>query len=279
MSGGYLPIIAEVTGVRAETPPGDRAIKTLRVQSDGRAPFAHRPGQCAMVSAFGRGEAMISIACPPNGEYLEFSVLLQGQVTTGLQYLEAGEKIALRGPYGNSFPVERWRGKRILVTGGGIGIAPLRSVYGYILQHRSDFAGLDIFYGARSSEYLIYRQEFFDMMRSGAANVYLSIDRPEPGWSHFVGFVVANLLRVAPPPENTVAITCGPPIHIKVTLEALKKLGFADDQIYTTLERKMKCGIGKCGRCNIGHIYTCTKGPVFSYAEIKELPPEGLPDR
>ncbi|MEM4729407.1 MAG: FAD/NAD(P)-binding protein [Thermoplasmata archaeon] len=279
MSAGYLPVVAEVSEVRAETPPGDRAIKTIRVQKDGRAPFPHRPGQCAMLSAFGRGEAMISIACPPNDEYLEFSILLQGQVTTGLQYLEKGESIALRGPYGNSFPVEEWRGKRILVIGGGIGIAPLRSVYGSVLKHMGDYAGLDIFYGARSSEYLIYRQEFFEMMREGRARVYLSVDRPEPGWGEFVGFVVNNLLRVAPSPENTIAITCGPPIHIKVTLEALKKLGFADGQIYTTLERKMKCGIGKCGRCNIGSVYTCTSGPVFSYEQIRKLPPEGLPDK
>jgi NAD(P)H-flavin reductase len=173
--------------------------------------------------------------------------------------------------------VEDWKGKRIVVVGGGIGIAPLRSIYGHVLQHRQEYANLDIFYGARDSASIIYRQEFFDTIKEGKADVHLSIDRAEPGWSYFVGFVAANLMDVKPSPENAIAITCGPPIHIKVTLEKLKLLGFADDQIYTTLERKMKCGFGKCGRCNIGHIYTCTKGPVFSYSELKGLPPEGLP--
>jgi len=279
MTDEYVPVIAEITDNRSETPPGDRAIRTLRVQKDGKAPFVHRSGQCAMLSSFGRGESMISIACPPNGEYLEFSILLQGAVTTSLQYLEKGEKIALRGPYGNNFPVDEWKGKRILVTGGGIGIAPLRSVYGYVLQHREQFSGLDIFYGARSSADLVYKKEFDEIMKSGKASVHLSIDRAEPGWNHFVGFVAANLSRVAPSPQNAIAVTCGPPIHIKVTLEKLKALGFCDDQIYTTLERKMKCGFGKCGRCNIGNIYTCTKGPVFSYAQIKKMMPEGMPDR
>jgi NAD(P)H-flavin reductase len=279
MKDEYVPVIAEVTDIRTDTPPGDRMIKTLRVQKDGRAPFAHLPGQCAMLSSFGKGESMISIACPPNGEYLEFSILIQGGVTTALQFLEKGEKIALRGPYGNNFPVDEWKGKRIIIVGGGIGIAPLRSIFGHVIRNPADYAGLDIFYGARDTASIIYKKEFFDLMETKKANVHLSIDRPEPGWNHFVGFVAANLTRVAPSPKNAVAITCGPPIHIKVTLDILKKLGFTEDQVYTTLERKMKCGFGKCGRCNIGHVYTCTKGPVFSLSRLNKLLPEGLPDK
>jgi len=279
MKDEYVPVVAEVTDIRTDTPPGDRMIKTLRVQKDGRAPFAHLPGQCAMLSSFGKGESMISIACPPNGEYLEFSILIQGGVTTALQFLEKGEKIALRGPYGNNFPVDEWKGKRIIIVGGGIGIAPLRSIFGHVIRNPADYAGLDIFYGARDTASIIYKKEFFDLMETKKANVHLSIDRPEPGWNHFVGFVAANLTRVSPSPQNAVAITCGPPIHIKVTLDILKKLGFTGDQVYTTLERKMKCGFGKCGRCNIGHVYTCTKGPVFSLSRLNKLLPEGLPDK
>jgi len=278
MTDAYLPIIAEITDTRLETTPGDRMVKTIRVQKDGKAPFAHKPGQCAMLSFFGKGESMISIAGPPNGQYMEFSILLQGNVTSGIQSLEKGEKIGIRGPYGNNFPVDDWKGKHIVIVGGGIGIAPLRSIYGHVLRHREDYAGLTIFYGARDSASLVYRQEFMDILKDGKADVRLSIDRAEPGWKGFVGFVVANLAEAKPSSVNAVAITCGPPIHINLTLQKLKLLGFTDDQVFTTLERKMKCGFGKCGRCNLGHIYTCTKGPVFSLTELKKLPPEGLPD-
>jgi NAD(P)H-flavin reductase len=222
---------------------------------------------------------MISIAGPPNGEYLDFSILLQGNVTSRIQTLEKGDKIALRGPYGNCFPVDDWKGKNIIIVGGGIGIAPLRSIYGYVLRNRNNYSGLSIFYGARDSASLVYKQEFYDIMKEGTADVRLSIDKSEPGWKGFVGFVVANLAEAKPSPANSIAITCGPPIHIKVTLEKLKQFGFTDDQIFTTLERKMKCGFGKCGRCNLGHTYTCTRGPVFSLKELRGMPPEGLPDQ
>lgn len=274
MRNEYIPTIAEIIETKNETPFGPRMVKSIKISVDGKTPFRHMPGQCAMLSHFGSGESMISIACPPNDAYLEFSILLQGFVTTGIHFLDVGEKIGVRGPYGNYFPVKKWMGKNIVIIGGGIGIAPLRSLYGYIIQHREDYGDVEIIYGARTSSDLVYKEELFELMKRNDVKVHLSIDKQEDDWKHYVGFVPNNLIEVSPSPKNSIAVTCGPPIMIKFVIRNLKELNFNDDQIYTTLERKMKCGIGKCGRCNIGEIYVCRDGPVFSYSEIKRMKSE-----
>jgi len=205
---------------------------------------------------------------------MEFGVLKTGVVTEALHQLKEGDYIGVRGPYGNNFPVEEWEGKNMVFVGGGIGLTPLRACYSYILDNRDKYGDIDLVYGARSSADLVYTEELFDLEKRDDINVHLSIDRPEEGWTRFVGFVPNSLMDVSPSPDNAIALTCGPPIMIKFVTQNLEKLGFRPEQIYTTLERRMKCGIGKCGRCNLGDVYVCKDGPVFSLAQLNELPSE-----
>jgi NAD(P)H-flavin reductase len=194
-----------------------------------------------------------------------------GKVTTALHECEPGDVVGVRGPYGNNFDVDGWQGKNLVFIGGGIGQAPLRSLINYVVDNRKKYGKLDVIYGARSSKDLSYKQEFAELEKRKDVDVHLSIDVAEDGWKNFVGFVPNNLLEVKPSPKNSIAITCGPPIMIKFVIQNLEKLGFTDDQIFTTLEMRMKCGIGKCGRCNIGNLYVCKDGPVFSYQQLKNI--------
>jgi len=195
-------------------------------------------------------------------------------VTTALHEMSPGDIVGIRGPFGNWFPYGEWKGKRLLFIGGGIGMAPLRSLLNFCLDNRADYGPIDLIYGARTPQDLCFRSEFDDWRSAPDTRVFLTVDRGDESWQGNVGFVPAYLMDLAPSPANTIAITCGPPIMIKYVLESLEKLNFAPEQIYTTLEMKMKCGIGKCGRCNIGEKFVCIDGPVFSYAQLKELPPE-----
>jgi NAD(P)H-flavin reductase len=268
----YLPQLARVTHIKEEV-PGERSIKTFRLEfidSDG---FDHECGQCAMLSVFGRGESMISIASSPLvTDYKQFSIMRAGRVTSAFHALEVGDVVGVRGPYGNSFPVNDWIGKNLIFIGGGCGLAPIWPVIQTSVTKRDDFKNITVFYGGRSPRDIMYRAEL-DKLRS-TAEVHLSVDRTEEGWEEFCGFVPANLMDKAPPPDNAIAITCGPPVMIKFVIQNLRSLGFKDEQIYTTIENKMKCALGKCGRCNVGKDYVCVKGPVYSWADLKELPAE-----
>jgi len=272
----YIPHLATVEDTWYET-YGDRAIKTFRVvfqEEEVKEAWEHKPGQCAMIGVLGVGESMISISSSPTeGNFLRFSVMRMGKVTQALHQLEPGDTMTVRGPYGNNFPLEEWKGKKILTIGGGIGQAPLRPIVEYVRANKSDYGDLTVLYGARTSNDLCFKNEFDELQKcQTVSSCHLSVDLEEEGWTHFVGFVPTMLMEVNPSPENTIAITCGPPIMIKFVLQNLKKLGFEDEQIYTTLENRMKCGIGKCGRCNAGPLYVCKDGPVFSYATLKEIP-------
>ena len=277
----YYPHIAKVIEIRPEV-EGERAVKTFKVKfldEEVKKNFKQRPGQCAMVGLLGRGESFFAISSPPTWKgFLEFSVLqyVNGRVTSALHQLEVGEIVTVRGPYGNGFPVNDWKGKNLVFIGGGIGQPPLRSVYMYALDKtkRKDYGKIDIIYGARTSKDLVYKKELEELEKRDDVGVHLSIDVDEEGWNKFVGFVPTNVLEVAPNPKNSIALTCGPPIMIRFTVQNLKQLGFTPDNIYTTLENRMKCGIGKCGRCNIGSVYVCKDGPVFTYAEIQKMPNE-----
>ena len=271
----YLPHAATIAETWLET-SGERPIRTFQVILDNpetRQSWSHRPGQCAMVGVLGAGESMFCLSSSPTeGDFLRFSVMRIGRVTQALHRLECGDKMTVRGPYGNSFPLAEWRGKKILTIGGGIGQAPLRPVVEYVRANRDSYAGLTIIYGARTSADLCFKQEFAAMAACGDLKCHLSVDLPEEGWEHYVGFVPALLLEVNPSPKNTIAVTCGPPVMIRFVLENLKKLGFKSEQIFTTLENRMKCGIGKCGRCNAGQLYVCKDGPVFSCAALENVP-------
>ncbi len=209
---------------------------------------------------------------PTETGYLSFSILKIGKVTTMLHQCEIGDIVTVRGPYGNGFPVNEWEGKNIVTIGGGIGQSPLRPIIYHILANRDKYKKFDLIYGARSSADLCFKEELFELEKRNDLNVHLSIDIPEKGWNRYVGFVPNNLMEVNPNPENTIAITCGPPIMIKFVIQNLLKLGFNEENIFTTLENRMKCGIGKCGRCNINELYVCKDGPVFSYATLKKHP-------
>ncbi len=268
-----IPMVGVVTDVRTDTPD----VKTFRVVGlDGKKPFEHIPGQCAMLSMPGVGEALFSItSSPTNEEYLEFSIKKCGCVTTWLHEIEPGQQVTLRGPYGNGFPVDtELKGKDLLIIAGGIGLAPVRSVINYVRAHRENYGTLDIVYGSRSKEDLVDYQEILDeWMAEDGINVHLTIDREQPDWDGHVGFV-PNYVKELNFDTSKTVVMCGPPIMIKFTLAGLEELGFQRDQVYTTFELKMKCALGKCGRCNIGDKYVCKDGPVFRLDQMSELPDE-----
>ncbi|MFP5239928.1 MAG: FAD/NAD(P)-binding protein [Acidobacteriota bacterium] len=274
MMNPYLPEIATVLEVIQETPN----IKTFRVvlnNKDRMAKFKYEPGQVGQLSVFGVGESTFVINSPPTRmEYLQFSVMQTGEVTSMLHTLSPGDQVGVRAPLGNWFPYESMKGKNVVFIGGGIGMAPLRTLLLFMLDNRKDYKDISLLYGARSPEDMAFQYDLPDWVGRKDMKTVLTIDREAPGWEHKVGLIPNVLLEMNPSPKKTVAITCGPPIMIKFTLQALKKLGFEDDQIVTTLEKRMKCGVGICGRCNIGTKYVCVDGPVFTYAQLKELPNE-----
>ena len=268
-----IPKLGKVTDVRTDTPD----VKTFRVVApDGGKCFTHIPGQCAMLSIPGIGEAMFSItSSPTNNEYIEFSIKKCGCLTNWLHLMEPGQTITIRGPYGNGFPVDtEFRGKDLLFVAGGIGLAPLRSVINYVRHFRENYGTVDIVYGSRSKEDLVDYQEIIDeWSREEGIHVHLTIDREQEGWTGHVGFV-PNYVKELGFDINKTVIICGPPIMIKFTLAGLQELGFEKKQVFTTMELKMKCGVGKCGRCNIGDKYVCKDGPVFRCDQLDELPNE-----
>ncbi len=268
-----IPHIGVVTDVRIDTPD----VKTFRVNAlEGGKCFEHIPGQCAMLSIPGVGEAMFSItSSPTNEEYMEFSIKKCGCLTSWLHQMDVGQQITIRGPYGNGFPVESdFRGKDLLFVAGGIGLAPLRSVINYVRAHRENYGKVDIVYGSRSADDLVDYKEIIDeWVNEPDFNVWLTIDREQEGWDGHVGFV-PNYVKELGFDTNKTVIICGPPIMIKFTLAGLIELGFNKTQVFTTMELRMKCGVGKCGRCNIGSKYVCKDGPVFRCDQLDELPDE-----
>ena len=268
-----IPKVGVITDVRKDTPD----VKTFRVVgTDGKKLFAHMPGQCAMVSIPGVGECMFSItSSPTNEEYMEFSIKKCGCVTEVIHALEVGAQLTVRGPYGKNFPVEGdFKGKDLLFIAGGIGLAPLRSVINYVRHYRKNYGKVVIVYGARSKDDLVDIEEIkTEWMNEPNTEVYLTIDREQEGWDGHVGFVPAYVKELGLNPNMT-AVLCGPPIMIKFTLAGLLELGFDKSKIYTTLELRMKCGVGKCGRCNVGDKFVCKDGPVFRMTELDELPDE-----
>ncbi|MBQ7275135.1 MAG: FAD/NAD(P)-binding protein [Clostridiales bacterium] len=268
-----VPHVGIITDITQETPD----VKTFRVNAPGGGKlFEHMPGQCAMVCVPGVGEGMFSItSSPTNKEYMEFSIKRCGLLTEYLHGLSVGDEITVRGPYGNNFPVDtELKGKNLLFIAGGIGLAPLRSVINYCIDNRQDYGTIDILYGSRSADDLVKLKEIKEKwMNTEGVNVYLTIDREQEGWDGHVGFVPAYLKEIDFSTDK-IGLICGPPIMIKFVLQGMKELGFTDDQVYTTLELRMKCGVGKCGRCNIGSKYVCKDGPVFRFDQIEEMPDE-----
>ena len=268
-----IPKIGVVTDIRIDTPD----VKTFRVNApEGGKVFEHIPGQCAMLSIPGAGEGMFSITSSPTQKnYMEFSIKKCGCLTSWLHQMEVGQQIGIRGPYGNGFPVDTdFAGKDLLFIAGRIGLAPLHSVINYCRDNRANYGKIDIVYGSRSMDDLVDYQEILDeWCKEDGINVYLTIDREQEGWNGHVGFV-PNYVKELGFDVNKTAVICGPPIMIKFTLAGLVELGFQKSNVYTTMELRMKCGVGKCGRCNIGDKYVCKDGPVFRCDQLAEMPDE-----
>ena len=264
-----IPAGCTLIKITEETPD----VKTFRLQlPDGTKPFSPLPGQLAMISLPGVGEAMFSITAQSE-DWVETSVKRVGELTEALHELDEGDSIFVRGPYGNSFPADALKGRDLLFVGGGIGLAPVRSFVLYALEHRADYGEIDVLYGSRTYADLVFKDDLFENWPK-ELNTHITIDAEEDCWTGHVGFVPSFLEEKAFSPKNRACILCGPPIMIRFCLEALERMGFEKENIITTLEMRMKCGIGKCGRCNIGSKYVCIDGPVFTMAELGELPDE-----
>jgi sulfhydrogenase subunit gamma (sulfur reductase) len=272
----YLPYLMTIEKVTKEAP----GVKTYRLKFQDEseaAAFDFKAGQFGEYSAFGEGESTFCIASSPTRKgYIECTFRDTGRVTSGLASLEEGSTMGFRGPYGNVFPMDEWKGKNLLFIAGGIALPPMRCVIWNALDLRENFKDITIVYGAKSVNDLVYKSELKEWTDRPDVKMVTTVD---PGgetadWKGEIGFVPTIVEKVAPSAENTIAIVCGPPIMIKFTFPVLEKLGFKDDQIFTTLENRMKCGVGKCGRCNVGKLYICKDGPVFSKEELNLIPAE-----
>lgn len=272
----YLPHLATITEVVDETPD----VRTLRLvfqDEQVRDSFTFRAGQFAEYSAFGAGESTFCIASSPTrAGYIECCFRSVGRVTEELRRLEVGDTMGVRGPYGNSYPIEEFYGKNLLFVAGGIALPPLRTMIWNCLDLRDKFGEITIVYGARTEADLVYKRELKEWQERSDVHLVKTVDPggAGPEWDGKVGFVPTTLEETAPSAENSIALVCGPPVMIKFTLPVLEKLGFSDDQVYTTLENRMKCGLGKCGRCNVGNVYVCKDGPVFTAKQLKAMPLE-----
>lgn len=269
----YLPELVTIEDIYQET-PDVRSYRLIFKEPKARDAFDFKAGQFGLYSAFGCGESTFCIASSPTRKgYIQCTFRNVGRVTGALANLEVGDTMGFRGPYGNSFPIDDWKGKNIVFVAGGIALPPVRSVIWNCLDRREDFADITIVYGARTVDDLVYKNELTHWNDRNDVNLVQTVDPggETPEWKGRVGFVPTVLEEVGPKPENTIAVMCGPPIMIKFALQALEKLGFSDENVYTTLENKMKCGVGKCGRCNVGDIYICKEGPVYTAAQVKRM--------
>jgi len=264
----YLGKLVETRDLAAD-------IKLLRIELNNGGGEAFRnaqPGQFAFVSAFGLGEAPFGIAnTPQRGAVVDFAIARLGSVTTGLHELGTGDVVGVRGPFGNWFPMDKFKGKNLIVLGGGIGGAPLRPVIQHVLDHRADYGRLTILWAARRPDLLVFTDEYEEWRQSPNTSLHLTVDVPDEAWKHETGLITSLLEKTAPSAENTVTITCGPPVMIYHTTNLLTKLGFPQELNYVTLEARMHCGLGKCGRCNLGEKLICVDGPVFNMEEVGDL--------
>ncbi|MHA1803461.1 MAG: FAD/NAD(P)-binding protein [Promethearchaeota archaeon] len=274
----YIPKLTRIISITQENEVND--IKTFELAFKNEKDleeFDYIPGQFAELSIFGKGECPIGIASSPTEKgSIKFTIKRMGEVTQAFHASDVGAIIGVRGPLGNGWPVEEMKGKNIVIIGGGFAFSTLRSLVTYILDeiNRANYGKLMVIYGNRNSGEVLYKEDLKQWEKRDDIELVLTIDQPEEGWTKKVGFVAPVVKEVAPSPKNAVALVCGPPIMIKTTIAVLEELEFKDDQILNSLEMRMKCGVGKCGRCNIGNKYVCIDGPVFSLAELKKLPNE-----
>jgi sulfite reductase subunit B len=271
MKNPYLPNIAVIEKIKQET----GTVKTFKLRfldEKVQESFTFLPGQFVEVSVFGIGEAPISLCYSPfNKEFFEFSVRCVGNVTNALCRLSEGDTVGIRGPYGNGFPVGRFENKNVVMVGGGVGLPPIKSLIEFIIDKRKNFKELWLLYGAKDPADIVFKEEMKKWKEIENFNLLITVDKATPGWKGNVGVVTTLFDKTEIPAENTVGVTCGPPIMMKFVVQNFQKIGLKDDQMFLSMERLMQCGIGKCGHCNIGKKYVCQDGPIFTYEELKEL--------
>lgn len=265
-----VPEVATVREIRDEI----QDVKTFYLEFDDpkiMANFRFRSGQFVMCTVFGAGEFAVSLPPSPENDPFHLSVRRIGKVTSALHRLEVGDKVGLRGPFGNGFPFEEIKGKNVVYIAGGIGLIPLRSSIVHVLQHREEFGRIVLLYGARTPKDLMYRYMIDEWVKIEGFETYITIDQPQPGWTGETGFVHTLIEKAHIPVHDTVAFVCGPPVMFNSVIAELLRLGMSEDCIISTLERHMKCGIGKCQHCAIGRTLVCVDGPVYTYRQIKTL--------
>ena len=264
----YLPRLAEITGIRKLTP-----LETLyTVRLPGGAELGHQPGQFVAVSIFGVGEAPFSISSSPaqRGEF-ELGIRRVGMLTEVLAGYRVGQKIGIRGPFGHGIPLERFAGRDVLIVAGGIGLVPMRSMINHVLAHPGDYGRLVICYGSRSDRELLFTDEIGQWRADPRVDVHLTVDHGSPDWTGRTGVITTLIPGLELDLEKTVCCVCGPPVMYRFALLALRSRGLKEKDIWMSLERRMKCGVGKCGHCQINGSYVCQDGPVYHYPDIKAL--------
>lgn len=264
----YYPEMAEISAVKQFT----EKEKWFEITLPGGRSLGHQPGQFVQVSLFGAGEAPISVTSSPTKKgAFELCVREVGMLTKLLHGLDVGSKLGIRGPFGQGFDVEALKGKDIMIVGGGIGIVPLRSLINYVIDNRKDFGRLIILYGAKSPNELLYPDEVKIWEESKDIEFHVTVDQGTPEWKGNTGVITTLIPPLDLDLQNTIAAVVGPPVMYKFVLMTLKTKRIPDENIYISFERRMKCGVGKCGHCQINHSYVCQNGPVYHYPEIKNL--------
>jgi sulfhydrogenase subunit gamma (sulfur reductase) len=263
----YVPRMAQVVEARQLT----ETERFFRLRMEGE-PLRYEPGQFVGVTVFGIGEAPISIcSSPTQGDDFELTVRTIGTVTSKLMAVNAGDRLGVRGPFGNGFDYKVMKGQDLLIVGAGLGLAPTRSLIRYALDKREDFGKVVIMVGAREPKWLLFRDELQQWANRSDVQTLVTVDRADKDWKGKVGVVTRLFSGVKFDPSRTWAVIVGPPVMFKFTvLEALAE-GIPEHRIICSLERHMKCGVGKCGHCQIRGVYVCREGPVFTYEQVKKL--------
>jgi NAD(P)H-flavin reductase/NAD-dependent dihydropyrimidine dehydrogenase PreA subunit len=267
----YVPRLATI--IKKQTMTANETL--FEIKLDDGSVLGHKPGQFVEVSVFGIGEAPISISSPPTKiDSFELCVRKLGSVTTNLHRLNVGDKVGIRGPFGNGFDAEALKGKDLLFVAGGLGLAPLRSLFNYVLDNRKEYGQISLLYGCKEPRELLFSDELLALANRNDVDYKPTVNWcPEnETWSGNVGVITTLIPLVDFDPEKTYAVICGPPIMYKFVIADLKSRNVPDDHIILSLERRMKCGVGKCGHCQINNVYVCKDGPVFNYSKIKGVP-------
>ncbi len=265
----FMPIIGRIARIK----PMTALERVFSIELPDGLSLGHRPGQFVEVSVFGVGEAPISISSSPsrsNGTF-EICVRKAGDVTNALHRLNEGDCVGVRGPFGRGFPVEKFRGKDILFAPGGLGLAPLRSLINQVLDERAMFDRVIILYGARNPSEMLFKEELQEWNNRSDVELLVTVDKGDDNWNGNVGVITTLFKKISINPRNTIGVTCGPPVMYRFVLMEFFGKGLSEGNIYLSLERRMKCGVGKCGHCQINNVYACQSGPVFPYLEIKGL--------